>query len=209
MARRVLLFLGLVVIGAAVVLVGGTKSASPGGPGACSRPRRRDPSYWPTAGWRTASPASQGMDGTRLDAMLAEIREREAADRQRHRHPARLRRARRRLRAFAAGNLGEPYASGRLHELQSATKSVTSMLLGIALHEQAATGVTVKTPVLRLAAAVHYVPEHTDARKRAMTLEDMLTMQSGLAWKESGYAYGPGSGNDVMAMLATRTGRAT
>jgi CubicO group peptidase (beta-lactamase class C family) len=27
-------------------------------------------------------------------------------------------------------------------------------------------------------------------------------MQSGLAWKESGYAYEPGSGNDVMAMLA-------
>ena len=36
---------------------------------------------------------------------------------------------------FAARKLGEPYASGRLHELQSATKSVTSMLLGIALHE--------------------------------------------------------------------------
>src|SRR5207248_3747971 len=33
-----------------------------------------DPSYWPTAGWRTASPASQGMDGERLNAMLAEIR---------------------------------------------------------------------------------------------------------------------------------------
>ena len=29
-------------------------------------------------------------------------------------------------------------------------------------------------------------------------------MQSGLAWKESGYAYRPGSGNDVMAMVATR-----
>ena len=60
-----------------------------------------------------------------------------------------------------------------------------------------------KTPVLRLAAAVHYVPKHTDARKRAMTIEDLLTMQSGLAWKESGYAYEPGSGNDVMAMFTT------
>jgi CubicO group peptidase (beta-lactamase class C family) len=36
-----------------------------------------------------------------------------------------------------------------------------------------------------------------------MTVEDMLTMQSGLAWKESGYAYEPGGGNDVMAMFET------
>ena len=33
-----------------------------------------DPSYWPTRAWHTAAPASEGMDGTRLDAMLAEIR---------------------------------------------------------------------------------------------------------------------------------------
>jgi hypothetical protein len=37
-----------------------------------------------------------------------------------------------------------------------------------------------------------------------MTIQDLLTMQSGLAWKESGYAYTPGSGNNVMAMLKTR-----
>ena len=59
------------------------------------------------------------------------------------------------------------------------------------------------TPVLQVAAAVDYVAHNIDARKRAMTVEDMLTMQSGLAWKESGYAYEASSGNDVMAMLAT------
>ncbi len=79
------------------------------------------------------------------------------------------------------------------------------MLLGIALQQKAATGITVKTPVLRLAAARHYVPKHTDARKRAMTIEDLLTMQSGLAWRESGYAYTPGSGNDVMTMFTTKS----
>ena len=104
---------------------------------------------------------------------------------------------------FAEGRLGQPYASGRLHALQSATKSVSSMLLGIAMHERrrerrrrddarAATRRRGRLP-----------PKHIDARKRAMTVEDMLTMQSGLAWKESGYAYEPGSGNDVMAMLET------
>jgi CubicO group peptidase (beta-lactamase class C family) len=106
---------------------------------------------------------------------------------------------------FASGKLGEPYASGRLHELQSATKSVTSMVLAIALHQKAATGITINTPVLRLAAGVHYVPKHSYARKRAMTIEDLLTMQSGLAWRESGYAYTPGSGNDVMTMFTKKS----
>jgi CubicO group peptidase (beta-lactamase class C family) len=163
------------------------------------------PSYWPTAGWRTASPASQGMDGKRLDAMLAEIRSAklpiDSVTVIRHGYVV----LDSSFGRFASGKLGEPYASGRLHELQSATKSVTSMLLGIALREKATTGVTVKTPVLRLAAARHYVPKHTDARKRAMTIEDLLTMQSGLAWRESGYAYTSGSGNDVMTMLKTKS----
>jgi CubicO group peptidase (beta-lactamase class C family) len=105
---------------------------------------------------------------------------------------------------FASGTLGQPYASGRLHELQSVTKSVTSMLLGIALAGNTASGITVKTPVLKLAAARHYFPKNTDARKRAMTIQDLLTMQSGLAWKESGYPYTSGSGNDVVAMFKTR-----
>jgi CubicO group peptidase (beta-lactamase class C family) len=77
------------------------------------------------------------------------------------------------------------------------------MLIGIAAHEYPASGVDAKTPVVRIAASVDYRPEHMDARKRVMTVEDMLTMQSGLAWKESGYAYEPGSGNDVMAMFET------
>ena len=82
---------------------------------------------------------------------------------------------------FAAGALGAPYASGRLHELQSATKSVTSMVLGVALGDQATSGAG--TTLVDLAAAVAYVPEKLDARKRAMTVEDLLTMRSGFAWR--------------------------
>jgi CubicO group peptidase (beta-lactamase class C family) len=162
-----------------------------------------DPSHWPTTGWRTASPASQRMDAERLDAMIAAI------------HAAKLpidsvtviRHGNIVLDStfglFAEGSLPEPYATGRLHELQSATKSVSSMLLGIALQQHAASGFDANTPVVRLAAAVGYRPKHLDGRKRAMTVEDLLTMQSGIAWRESGYAYEPGSGNDVMAMLGT------
>jgi CubicO group peptidase (beta-lactamase class C family) len=145
------------------------------------------------------------MDGKRLDAMIAAIRAAklpiDSVTVIRHGYVV----VDESFGAFASDALGEPFASGRLHELQSATKSVTSMVLGIALREKSATGVNVKTPVVRLAATVDYVPKHTDARKRVMTLEDMLTMQSGLAWRESGYAYEQGSGNDVMTMLATRS----
>jgi CubicO group peptidase (beta-lactamase class C family) len=162
-----------------------------------------DPSYWPTNGWRTASPSSQGMDTKELAAMVAEIRDAnmpiDSVTVIRHGYVV----LDQSFGRFANGSLGEPYASGGLHELQSATKSVTSMLLGIALHQAASSGVTVNTPVWRLAATANYVPANLDPRKRAMTLKDLLTMQSGLAWKETGYAYTPGSGNDVIAMLAT------
>jgi CubicO group peptidase (beta-lactamase class C family) len=160
-----------------------------------------DPSYWPTSGWRSASPASEGMDGRRLDEMIATIRSAQlpidSVTVIRHGNVV----LDARFGPFAEGRLPEPFAAGRLHELQSATKSVSSMVLGIALRDRAASGVDARTPVVRLAAAVHYRPKHLGGRKRAMTLEDMLTMQSGLAWRESGYAYEPGSGNDVMAML--------
>jgi CubicO group peptidase (beta-lactamase class C family) len=176
-------------------------------PGVPDRPRSvlaiepGDPAYWPTAGWRTASAASQKMDGDRLDAMVAEVRAAklpiDSLTVVRHGYVV----LDTRFGRFATGGLGEPYASGRLHELQSATKSITSMLLGIALHES---GATVRTTLVQLAAAAHYVPSNIDARKRAITLQDLLTMQSGLAWRESGYAYTPGSGNDVVGMLATK-----
>jgi CubicO group peptidase (beta-lactamase class C family) len=162
-----------------------------------------DPPYWPTAGWRTASPASQGMDGARLDAMVAEVRARrlpvDSVTVVRHGHVV-LDQA---FGRFATGALGAPHASGRLHELQSATKSVTSMVLGAALAGRPEAGVGVDTTVADLAAEVGYVPPHLDPRKRAITVEDLLTMRSGLAWRETGYAYTPGSGNSVVAMLRT------
>jgi CubicO group peptidase (beta-lactamase class C family) len=162
------------------------------------------PAYWPTDGWHTASPASQGMDVGRLDAMVDEIRDAklpvDSVTVVRHGYVV----LDRRFGTFARGTLGEPYATGRVHELQSATKSVTSMLVGIALHQRAESGASLDTKLVDLAAAVDYVPARNDARKRAITIRDLLTMQSGLAWRESGYAYEPGSGNDVVKMFATR-----
>ena len=203
--RIVVCTLAVVVLALAAVAGTATGSGSTAAPGSVLATAPPAPSYWPTTGWRTASPASQGMDGQQLGAMLAKIRSAklpiDSVTVIRHGYVV----LDRSFGRFASGTLGQPYASGRLHELQSVTKSLTSMLLGIALQGKTASDISVKTPVLKLAAARHYLPKNTDARKRAMTIQDLLTMQSGLAWKESGYAYTPGSGNDVVAMLKTKS----
>jgi CubicO group peptidase (beta-lactamase class C family) len=76
-----------------------------------------------------------------------------------------------------------PYLKGTdLHSLQSVTKSVTSAALGIAMDEGLLGGV--ETPVMPFFEA--YEPYRTDERKEATTLEDFLTMRSGLQWATTG-----------------------
>lgn len=67
-----------------------------------------------------------------------------------------------------------------LHHLQSATKSITSILLGIAIDQGLIE--SVHTPVYEI------IPEHfdDDVGKRAITLYHVLTMQTGLHWSETG-----------------------
>ena len=68
-----------------------------------------------------------------------------------------------------------PFAQSYLHGLASATKSLTSSLIGIAIDKGYIE--SVEQPIL------NFFPERTvanlDANKEAMTLEDLLTMRSG------------------------------
>ena len=68
-----------------------------------------------------------------------------------------------------------PFAQGYLHGLASATKSLTSSLIGIAIDKGYIE--SVEQPIL------DFFPEYSvanlDANKAAMTLEDLLTMSSG------------------------------
>jgi len=75
-----------------------------------------------------------------------------------------------------------PYYRGtKLHTLQSVTKSITSVVLGIAIDEgHIPRGV--ETPAMSFFGDYDF--DLSDPRKQAMTLEDMLTMQSGLDWNE-------------------------
>jgi CubicO group peptidase (beta-lactamase class C family) len=71
------------------------------------------------------------------------------------------------------------------HELYSVTKSFTSALIGIAIQKGFMD--SVNHPVLDWFADRQVA--NVDARKRAMTLEHLLTMSSGLEWPESGTPY--------------------
>ena len=75
-----------------------------------------------------------------------------------------------------------PYYHGTdEHTMQSVSKTVTSAIIGIAM-TRGDFKAPLSTPVL------HYFDEskvkHLDARKRRMTLRDLLTMTSGLDWNE-------------------------
>jgi CubicO group peptidase (beta-lactamase class C family) len=76
-----------------------------------------------------------------------------------------------------------PYYRGtELHTLQSVTKSVNSAGIGIAIDQGLIEGVDV--PVLPFFEAYDF--DRSDPRKQAMTLEDLLTMRSGIEWNTQG-----------------------
>jgi CubicO group peptidase (beta-lactamase class C family) len=132
--------------------------------------------YWPTEDWRSSMPEEQGMDGESLARMVAYIKQ----------HSLNLHS----LLVIRNGYLVSEtyfgsYAQERQHELYSCTKSFVATLVGIAIQQGKIGGIEQK--VLDFFPAMTY--ENSDARKQAMTLEDLLTMTSGLDWQEGNPAY--------------------
>jgi CubicO group peptidase (beta-lactamase class C family) len=72
------------------------------------------------------------------------------------------------------------YRDTDLHTLQSVTKSVTSVALGIAIDQALISGVD--APAMSFFEV--YEPDLSDPRRSAMELEDLLTMRSGIEWSE-------------------------
>jgi CubicO group peptidase (beta-lactamase class C family) len=64
--------------------------------------------------------------------------------------------------------------------VKSATKSIVSALVGIALRERFVTSLDQRLYEF----FPHYFPAHSDPRKREITLKHLLTLRSGLAWVE-------------------------
>lgn len=126
--------------------------------------------------WPRSTPEAQGLDGERLRRLSRAIEEgREFPNL----HSLLVvRHGRIVLEQYYDG-----WAADRLHMLQSVTKSFTSALIGIAIAQGAIKGVE--------EAVLDFFPDksdirHLDDRKRAMTLEHLLTMRSGTDYHERG-----------------------
>jgi CubicO group peptidase (beta-lactamase class C family) len=132
-----------------------------------------------TEEWPSATPESEGLDIAPLVDLVSRIHRRDygAIDS---------------LLVVRNGRLiVEEYFNGwsaeRTHTQQSVSKSVTSLLVGLAidagrlrLDDRVASFFPSYEPVANL-----------DDRKRAMTVRDLLTMRSGFDWSESTYAGSP------------------
>jgi len=158
---------------------------------------------WPTDSWPRGAADSHGVDGTALtkldeeirrgdhgliDAMLVFRNGRQLAD---YRYEQDY------VKESASYDLTphqynyyhpdfHPFHQGtELHSMQSVTKSVTSLLIGIAIGQ----GKIESTAVPALEFFSEYEISDPDGRKAEMTLEDLLTMRAGFEWDESTVAY--------------------
>ena len=133
------------------------------------------PDYWPTQGWRTATPESQGMDSALLLDMMDVIWQKDIdID-----SVVLVRNGYIVLDAYSY-----PRDAADPHNIYSCSKSVTSALIGIAIDRGYIKSVH--------QSAMEFFPEHLaknlDADKQAMTLEHLLTMTTGLECRDS-YRY--------------------
>jgi len=131
--------------------------------------------YWPTQGWRTSTPEEQGMDSMILAAMM------EAIQHENYEIDSVI--------VIRNGYLVVdatvyPFDQDTKHIIHSCTKSIVSLLIGIAIDRGYIEDL--QTPVL------DFFPGRTvdnmDANKEKMTLENLLTMTSGFKCRDS-YIY--------------------
>jgi CubicO group peptidase (beta-lactamase class C family) len=147
------------------------------------------PDYWPTIDWRVATPESRGMNSSRLEEMLSI-----AIDEDLPLHS---------LLVVKDGYLvmeeypRTAFSSNTTHLLYSCTKSITSVMVGIAINQGYIDNVSQKV--------LDFFPDRTfenmDSRKEDMTLEDLLTMRPGIEWDEWTVPYSNGT-NDYRQMMA-------
>ncbi len=173
---------------------------------------------WPTAGWRQATPAAEGLDAAALERLSAEF----TAGKHgyvdsmlviRHGRVVFERAYPQDYEALFATapdrhrdlyNYYDPewhpfYRKTRLHTMQSVSKSVTSALLGIAIARGELAGIDVPAaPFFE-----GYRLRADDPRFAALRLRDLMTMTSGIRWDEDTVPY-TNPANSCAAMEASK-----
>jgi CubicO group peptidase (beta-lactamase class C family) len=192
--------LGLIVLGATAMVFGG-KTATP----------TADETPWPTKGWATASAASVGLDEQvllQLDKDMASGKYSELIDsfavfrcgkrvfERTYSHDYSKVYAKEvkergpyNMRLTGRYNYFDPewhpyYHGTDLHTMQSVSKTVTSVIIGVAM-QRGDFKAGLDTPVLKYFDVSKVT--NVDDRKRRMTLRHLLTMSSGLAWDDEGF----------------------
>jgi CubicO group peptidase (beta-lactamase class C family) len=129
--------------------------------------------YWPGNSWRTATPESQGIDSQALAAAIDQVTQTHLGV-----HSLLVIR-----HGYAVLDTAfYPYDGRTPHDLASVTKTVTSVLTGVAVAHKL---LRLDQPVLPL--FPRESPANAEARKQKITIEDLLRMESGL---DCGYAPG-------------------
>ena len=167
MASRRMFILAVVAL---TLVAGCARTATPAPPDASS-----SQSIWPTDGWSTSTPEEQGMDSGILASMLDTIQQEGYT-----------------IDSVLVVRNGtmvldatiHPFGPGQRHIIHSCTKSIVSSLIGIAIDQGYIDGVEQSVMSLFPDRSV----ANLDARKEAMTLEDLLTMSNGLECRDS-YLY--------------------
>jgi CubicO group peptidase (beta-lactamase class C family) len=155
-----------------------TTRPTPTQPAAAKAPPRTpyQVAYWPTGGWRTSTPTEQGLDPEKLAQLLDEIQAQKLGLHS--------------LLIIRHGYLVSEtyfgiYKEDTQHVEYSVTKSFASTLTGIALDKGFIKGTDQRV--------IDFFPgkkfDHLDEQKQAMTLEDVLTMRTGLDWLDGDTAF--------------------
>ncbi len=166
-SRTVLVLLwvfGMLVAGCGQLAPTAAPSSAPESPAAGS-------SYWPTSGWRTSPPEAQGIDPEKLTLLLQAVQQERL-----NLHSLLIIRN----GYIVSETYFQPYTAQTPHQLYSVTKSVVATLVGIAIDKGSIDGVD--QPLADFFPDEEF--EGADVSKGAMTLEDLLTMRTGLDWQE-------------------------
>lgn len=141
--------------------------------------------YFPQAEWRTESPAAVGFDADRLDNAMRDV----SGGRYGSMHGVLVVRF-----GYLVLEHYEGWDKSRVHTMQSVTKSVTSLLFGIARDKVSSDAGNLDRPVLDVFKRYSSIA-NVDDRKRSLTLRHLMTMRTSMDFWEQPY---PGSPLDQL-----------
>lgn len=127
---------------------------------------------WPAESWPVSTPEERGMDSAQLARLVETVGSFGQDSFLIVRHGR-----------IVADAYYAPFAPGIAHDLRSVTKSVVGTLTAIQLHK----GVLDSTDRRVADLFSKWQIRNDDARKQAMTVQNLLDMTSGMAWTERYY----------------------